>query len=394
MKARDRRAQRLRWVAVLAVPTLLVAGSALAGTRLQKDERRTVDATGKTGIVITNNRGQTVVVGKQGIPQVTIVVSKVVKAGDRGEAQRLMDALGFDVSDDDGDVVVKTITPEITVEHRGLLGLFKGETKSASIDYTVEVPQRFSVVTLTTAGDVRVSNITGTGRVQATSGDVTLREIKGGATVDVTSGTVEVTNLGGDLRVTASSGNLTINRVDGKVSVQTTAGDVTAQRVGGDSRFVLTTGDLHLDGCLGDVTCETKTGDAVIAGVQGSVNARSATGDLVVEILPLGQKDFVLSSATGDIDVHYLTPREYGFHLDVATSTGTIQGDLPIKLDAISRQRLKGIVGSGASRVIIETASGDVSIAEKAHGMPAGVRAPKPPKAPKAPEKPKSPQPR
>ena len=49
-------------VAALALPLLLLAGGAVAGTKLTRDDRRTVDVDGQTRIVIRNDRGQTVVV--------------------------------------------------------------------------------------------------------------------------------------------------------------------------------------------------------------------------------------------------------------------------------------------------------------------------------------------
>ena len=53
-----------------------------------------------------------------------------------------------------------------------------------------------------------------------------------------------------------------------------------------------------------------------------------------------------------------------GFVLEVSTNTGSIEGNLEIKLDLISRKALKGVVGAGEGRLEIETASGDIRINE------------------------------
>ena len=120
-----------------------------------------------------------------------------------------------------------------------------------------------------------------------------------------------------------------------------------------------------LSGCLGNLNFSTANGDARINDVLGSINASSSSGDLDVVIVPVGKKEFILNTSSGNIELHYLTPEQYGFLLDVNTCTGSIRGDLDIKLDKITRRTLKGIVGSGVSKVIVETASGNVVIKEQ-----------------------------
>ena len=136
--------------------------------------------------------------------------------------------------------------------------------------------------------------------------------------------------------------------------------------VGGDAMVHLITGDVDLQGCLGNVNISTASGNARIVGVLGGVNATSASGDLDVVIIPVGDKEFYMNTATGDVSVHFLPDLDYGFLLDVNTCTGAIRGDMELtKLDQVSRRKLKGTVGNGKSRVIIETASGNVSIVER-----------------------------
>ena len=73
----------------------------------------------------------------------------------------------------------------------------------------------------------------------------------------------------------------------------------------------------------------------------------------------------MFSSSSGDIDISYIPAKDYGFHLDVNTNSGSIEGDMPIKVSRVDRRKLQGVVGTGSAHVQIETASGDVSIVEK-----------------------------
>lgn len=346
-----------------ALPVLLIAGTASAGSRLNRQERKTVEVDGQQTLVIRNGRGQTVVVGVKDADHITIVADMNARAGDDDTAQRLMDGLAVDVSEGEDEVVVETRRPEPKKEHRGIIAILRGSSE-AYIDYTIEVPQGFSVVTWSTSGDVRLTNVGGDAEVHATSGDVDVRDIGGAARVELTSGSIDATGLGHDLRILSSSGDAVVHRVGGGLFMQATSADVNASEVSGDCQIQLITGDLDLDGCLGDVHFQTSTGDATIRNAEGSINAVTASGKLDVTIVPVGDKEFVLSSSSGDIDVSYKVPQDYGFLLDVATGTGTIIGDLAIKVEEINRRRLKGIVGTGQARLIIETASGDVNIAE------------------------------
>lgn len=348
-----------------AVPLLLVSVLAQAGRELQVQEKRTVVVKGQKLIVVTNTRGKTIVMGEAGAKQVTIIADKRVEAGSAEEAKRLMEQVDFDVESEDEKISITSRLPESDKDSRSIWSVVRGGP-GFRIDFTIEIPRHFDVHTFTTSGDVRVTNVDGVARVNATSGDVLLRDIDGPSVIDLTSGGIEAVGIGGDLKIAASSGDARIHRVKGVLVVETTSGNVDAREVGGDATVELVTGDLELTGCLGNVVFSTSSGSGRIVGVRGGVSATSSSGDLEVAILPVGEKEFYLSTASGNVVVRFLPERDYGFLLDVNTCTGSIRGDMELtKLDEISRRKLKGVVGNGKSRVVIETASGDVSIIER-----------------------------
>jgi DUF4097 and DUF4098 domain-containing protein YvlB len=355
---------RFRIVAV-TLPLLLISGIAYAGHKLQREVTKTVDVDGQTAFLIKNARGKTIVVGERGAKRIRIVASKWVHAKNAETAEKIMDALDFDIEVEDERVAVVSKLPRSS-KGRSFWSVVKGGKHGAWIDFTVEVPYEFDVESSTTSGDVRVTNIAGVARVNATSGDVLLRDIGSGSVIELTSGSIHADDVGGDLSIAASSGSAQIRHVKGLLTIQATSGSVEAFEVGGDAMINLISGNMVLKGCLGDVNFSTASGSAKIVGVQGGVNATSSSGDLDVVIVPVGEKEFYLNTASGDIELHYLPVTDYGFLLDVNTCTGSIRGDLDIKLDRITRRTLKGVVGSGKSRVVIETASGNVSIVERA----------------------------
>lgn len=354
---------------VLVLAAMLATSSAaraVPGDRQEKEEKASVAATGKIALVVKNARGRTVIVGRPDATAVSIVGVKTVVSRDNDDAKVMMDHIKMDVSQKGDQVVVET-RDDNKYEDWGwsVMSVVKGTRRSSWIDYTIEVPVGFRVNASTSSGEVRISNINGSADVEATSGDVSLRGVGAGARVAMTSGDLEASDIGGDMTIGATSGNVNIENVRGKLDISGTSGDFDVSQVQKDINVQLTSGDFVLQGCSGDVVFRSASGDARMSEVGGGVDASSSSGDIEVLISPVGERNFAFSSSSGDIDISYVPAKDYGFHLDVSTNSGSIEGDMPIKVSRVDRRRLQGVVGTGASKLQVETASGDVTIVEK-----------------------------
>lgn len=359
---------RLSLIGCVAVVTGLIAvGPALAGSggRVTREEKRVVGASGKTSINIKNPRGRTVVVGKEDATSVTVVSVKAAQGRDDDETRAMLDKLHVDVSEHGTTIEIETRDDNSWNDGSSLWSFVKGGRRSAWVDYTIEVPYKMAVNAHTTSGEIRVSNIGGDGNVSSTSGDVSVRGIGGDATLHVTSGDLEATDVGGSLTLVATSGDVTVDHVGGKLIAEGTSGDLRASRIEGNAEIHMTSGDLLLDGCSGDASVRTSSGDTRLNEVEGSIDASSSSGDIQAMIVPVKGRTFKLSSSSGDVRVYYEPVRDFGFDLDVRTSSGSIEGDLPIKVSRVDRRRLQGVVASGAANLAIETASGNVTIMER-----------------------------
>ena len=354
---------------VLVLAGLLAVSStarAVPGNRTEKEEKTTVTAKGKIALVIRNARGRTVIVGRPEASSVSITAVKTVVARDGDDARTMMDRIKMDVSEKGDQVIIET-RDDNKYEDWGwsVMQVVKGDRRSSWIDYTIEVPIYYRVNAATSSGEIRISNINGSADVEATSGDVSLRGVGAGARVAMTSGDLEASDIGGDMTVGATSGNVKLENVRGRLDISGTSGDFNVSQVQKDINVQLTSGDFVLQGCTGDVVFRSASGDARMSEVGGGVDASSSSGDIEVLISPVGARNFDFSSSSGDIDISYVPAKDYGFHLDVSTNSGSIEGDMPIKVSRVDRRRLQGVVGSGTAKVQIQTASGDVSIVEK-----------------------------
>jgi hypothetical protein len=363
-------ARECRWPVTLPAVAALLAvlwttqNVYARSSTLEEEETRTVKVETETKIYVKNARGQTIIVGRKDANAVTIRASKIVRARDAKTAAAWMKELGFTTETDGDQVSVVLHHPRRMEEEGNFWTLVRQINDRAYIDLTIEVPSGFDAKVSSTSGDVQITSIEGSVKLFGSSGDVFLKGIGGTALVELSSGDVDAGAIGKDLHIRMSSGDAVARDIGGSVSVQGTSGDAEIYDVAGDATVELSSGDLALEGCRGSVSATAYTGNIEIDEVEGAVNARTTSGDIVVTLTPVGAKEHLFESSSGDVDVSFHTPQGYGFLLEVDTGSGSIEGDLDIKLDEISRKTLKGIVGKGGGRISIETASGDIRINE------------------------------
>lgn len=362
-------APRRRWPLILPAVLFclgsLAAGSVLAGTSKDEEETRVVSVTSQTRIYVENTRGKTVIVGRKDTDAVRIRILKVVRARDDKTAAQWMADLQYSVESDSDRVSVVTRHPRKTEESWNLWTALRRIKDKAYIDYTIEVPAAFDARVSTTSGDVKITSLGGGVQLFGSSGDVFLKEIGGKVFIELSSGRVEVQNAGNDLYLRMSSGGAIVQDVAGSVSIQGTSGDVDIDGVGGGANIELSSGDVILKSCRGAVSVTSQSGDIEILEAGGPVKARATSGDVTLAVTRMGAAEYVLQTSSGDVEIAFRDPDRYGFLIDVETGSGTIEGDLDIRLDEVSRKSLKGTVGKGEGRLRVETASGDIRINQK-----------------------------
>lgn len=341
----------------------LSAGEARAGShQLTVEDNRLIAVASEQIVYIKNPRGKTIVFGRADMESVSIRAMKSVHAKDEDAAREWMDELKYEVVSDGRQI-------SITAEHPRRLGFdgsiwafIRGIRYKAQINFTVEVPRRFDVKVSSSSGDVRVATLDGNVAVYGSSGDIFVKGIGGDAMVEASSGDAEVVDVKGDIRLRSSSGDAVVRDAGGSINLQATSGSVQAYGVSGDAQIELASGDFRLEQCRGDVVTRTASGDGVLREVSGSVRAIAASGSIDMDIEPRGMNEYIVHTASGDVRVVFDVSSDYGFLLDINTGSGSIEGDLDIQLEKVSRRTLRGVVGKGQGRLSIETASGNVTI--------------------------------
>jgi DUF4097 and DUF4098 domain-containing protein YvlB len=340
----------------------VTAGPALAGSyTMTEEQKQVIPVAQETKLIVKNTRGKSFVVGKKEAREVTIRAEKLVRAKDSDAAKASMKELEFTVETNGHEILIVSRYPGHKDEDGNFWGFLRGLKYTAEIDYTIEVPSRLEVQISSTSGDVQVTSVENGCVVEGSSGDVLLKSIGGDAVVEVSSGDVEILEAG-DVRVRMSSGDAVVRDARGSLDLAATSGDVQAVGIAGDAAIELSAGDCVIERCAGSVTIRTASGDATLVDVSGSVWTTAGSGDVAMNISPVGSKEFVVNTASGNVIVSFDTPDRYGFALDVSTASGSIEGDMDIRVEKVSRRILRGVVGNGQSKVKIETASGNIVI--------------------------------
>jgi DUF4097 and DUF4098 domain-containing protein YvlB len=214
----------------------------------------------------------------------------------------------------------------------------------AHADLTIQVPAGQTLNVYLAAGSVSARNVNGTLRLDTHSAPVTTSGTRGTLVVDVGSGRVTVSDTEGDVDLDTGSGSVEVTGVRGDVlRVDTGSGRVTASRV--------SVASLDIDTGSGSV----EVSDAVARDVR----VDTASGGVEVELA--GElRNIEIDTGSGSVTV--TVPERYGAEVEIDTGSGSIDIDLPLQLERWERTHVRGTIGDGAGRLVIDTGSGSVRI--------------------------------
>ncbi|HET7566206.1 MAG TPA: DUF4097 family beta strand repeat-containing protein [Gemmatimonadaceae bacterium] len=260
-----------------------------------------------------------------------------------------------------------TLNPSGTVD----LSLVSGEIKVTSWDRNqvrivatteqgvLNIDGSPSRVALTVRGEGRHNNV-GDATFQVTvpsSARLLMRTVSG-----------EITSRGGaEVEAHTVSGDLSVSDVKGRATLETVSGELTGTGIGGNTRANSVSGDVTLHGVTGDVDAETVSGDIELTDARSSsVRMSSTSGDAHYQgtVDPKGRYDF--HSYSGD--VRLALPASTSAQLSVETFSGDLDSDFPMTLlpgaqrSSGHPKRMEFRIGNGGAIISATTFSGDVTI--------------------------------
>jgi lia operon protein LiaG len=193
-------------------------------------------------------------------------------------------------------------------------------------------------------------------------------------------GEAEARELEADLLIDTGSGKIQAFGITGNVNLDTGSGAVVAEEIRGNLMVDTGSGSIRVAGVQGDeVTVDTGSGSVVADGITAS-RVEVDTGSGGIELSRVSSPDVYLDTGSGRIEVELLQdidrmvidtgsgsvvirmPAGLGAEVEVDTGSGGIDIDVPLEVQQVRRNYLRGILGDGRGSIEVDTGSGSVRL--------------------------------
>ena len=275
--------------------------------------------------------------------------------------------------------------------------------ETPGLSFVIEVPARFDVLLESTGGDVVIEGVEGEIQGRTGGGEVTLSSVEGRIDLVTMGGDVlardsrlegTLSTMAGDIDLVDVSGGVRGETAWGTVSsrsarrpeelpvrVEATYGSLDVPQAPAGAELETRGGSIHVGRADGPVTARTDGGDIEVHAAAGSVHAVTDAGDIEVRLVggaETGARTVELASLDGEVTL--VVPESLSMSVEVEilytrnSSRGYgVIGDLPLEVqesdewlyeDGELRKRIaaRGRVGDGATRVVISTVNGNVTL--------------------------------
>jgi hypothetical protein len=220
----------------------------------------------------------------------------------------------------------------------------EGSGMEAHADLRIRVPSGKRVMLALALGQVEVTNVDGDLWVNVGSANITTHNTSGYLDLDTGSGNIEVDGAQGDVNFDTGSGNVHASNVDGtEINIDTGSGNVT----GGN----LKTSELGVDTGSGNVRLNAVTAR--------DVSVDTGSGNVDLELLSSVER---IEVDTGSGDVTLAIPSGFGGAVEIETGSGGITTDLPIEMREFGDDYVRGRIGDGNGRIVVDTGSGSIAL--------------------------------
>jgi DUF4097 and DUF4098 domain-containing protein YvlB len=219
-----------------------------------------------------------------------------------------------------------------------------GAGLEAWADLRISVPRGSDFALFLAVGETNLTDVEANILIDTGSGAVYARGAAGSLSIDTGSGEVVVEGCSGNLEVDTGSGSVEVRDVHGdEVIVDTGSGQVTASQVTAES-----------------VNIDTGSGSIEASGVSASdVTLDTGSGSVEVELLADVDN---LEIDTGSGSVTIWVPDDIGARVEMDTGSGGIDLDIPLEVREVKRDYVRGVLGDGDGRIVVDTGSGEIRI--------------------------------
>lgn len=328
-----------------------------------------------------------------------------VTAGDGSTVEVQAHLVAFANSDSEAKKVFDAEAAHLQVSGNAVVIKSEGNN-SGRVNLTITVPRTSHVTLNAGKGDVTAAGLGGGMNLSSAHGDVHLNSIAGATILHLTGGKNDISahQVDGDLTIEGDCNDLTVSEIKGRVStrgdvfgdvhvenvtgpvsVHTSRTDVQIAQLPGDMTF--DSGNLRVTESKGLVHVVTRSKDIDLTQIYGDSYVEGSNGRIAIE--PAGAYSVEVKNSKGDVELT-LPPNASGT-LDGRTHNGDIVSEYPLTINGEEDKTVTGKIGSGSSRIVLNTSNGDLHIKKGSAFpptpplVPSTGSVPTPPPAPNAP---------
>lgn len=391
----------------------------------EESETLKVDADEPITLKVIDDAGSVTVVGAD-VESVQVEVVKTAYAFTQARAEQEVKTIKYDIKQVGNAITLSYNIPEAITNIPKVVVI---NPNLETVDFTVTVPNETLVNIDTNFGDVSVANIIGETEILNDFGQIVVENVEGGLSVSNNSGTVTASSIkagnadidlhsdfgditlknasGRNVTLDSSSGTITLRevRATGDIRANADFGSISFENGSGDSLAVeMSSGGVSLvkvrvnkqikiQDDFGEIALEqamassydlhTSSGPITIKDAKGKLKAYTDFGNIKIENAQAVTLDIKTSSGTVDFNgslgagphmvvsdfggIDLTLPADSQLDVDLSTSFGNIQSDLPITvtLNGTSNSDGDEIVGNingGGDQFTAQTNSGSVTI--------------------------------
>jgi DUF4097 and DUF4098 domain-containing protein YvlB len=281
-----------------------------------------------------------------------------VRALDRQVARRLADDTVVELLREGDEYNIRVRYPRSNSRVNLWQGFGDMAIPRVEVRLSLEIPSGIAIELNGSSADLFGEDVTGSLTMKSASGDADVRACRGVVTVSTASGDVvvegsriaTVTTVSGDVRIAATRGPLHVHSSSGDVEVGGLEDSVQVETVSGDISVARAPVGARLD---------TSSGGIELRHASGRIRAKSQSGDVKAMLeQPLQGVD--IATSTGEIGVGLA--EEVRCKLEMRTSSGSIDLDVPCQTQTLTRQMVSAVVRQGTAPVNIRSVSGDITV--------------------------------
>jgi hypothetical protein len=345
-----------KWLVILLGLGFL-PGHATADQTWREQSRRVEPAAGLQTLMVENSRGR-VDVHPSADGSLHITALKIVRAPSTGEAQRNARAATVELERDGSRYLIRVRYPRGESVHVNFWDGFDLSMPRLEVRLSIEVPTAMAVQLIASSGDLFTQDLEGEQRLRASSGDVSVDGARGPVDVATSSGDVSLMDARA-ARINTSSGDVEVHGRPAMVQVRTGSGDVDIDDASDSLRVETTSGDVTIDRAPRGAVVSTSSGEVRIRSTGGRLAVSTVSGQIQTHVTsPL--RDAIFASSSGDIRLGL--DSGVGCTLELHTTSGSLDLDVPVKTQTLTRRVVTGVVRNGDAPVTLRTASGSIAV--------------------------------